>query len=253
MNQITSLVLASTKKYIPSNIQRTDILFGDRPYAGVLYGAHTLISSDNVKKQKLTTEFDFGLIGPASLAGATQTWVHEQIGSATPKGWGNQVKNDVILNYLIRYEKLLIAPSSELEVIGLLEANIGTLTNNLTAGLQFRAGVFRSYFSNYEKPGAHESASTTAEFKKYQLFFFMKPAFTAFSDNSTLQGGFFTGKNSVYTISPDDLTRFFLDFESGIVIGYQRLGIAISQRLRTAQYKDSPIQQYGNITLFVGL
>lgn len=239
--------------FTPSDIQRTDVIVNERPYAGLLYGSHTLVSADYEKKQRLTTEIVIGVLGPASLAGETQTWVHEQIGAATPKGWANQVKNDIILSYQVRYEKLMLEPSKDLEVIGILEGNAGTLSNNLTGGLLFRAGVFNSYFSNYEKPGAKESSSTSTPYKKFQFLFFLRPSFTTFMDNSTLQGGYFTGKNSVQTIKTDDLTRYYLDFEAGFVIGHKRVGLSLSQRLRTAQYTDAPVQQFGNLTLFVGL
>ncbi len=239
--------------FTPTDITKANVVVGDQPYAGLLYFNHSLISSDYINNERLTTEIDIGVIGPMSFGRNTQTWIHEQIHAQKPMGWNNQVDNDIIINYLIRYEKLLIAPSEKLQVIGILEANAGSLSNNLSTGLIVRAGVFNSYFSNFEKPGTSQDASTKSIYKKFQFFFFLRPTVTAFMDNSVLQGGMFTGRTSTYIIKSDDLTRVFMQFETGIVIGHKNFGISISEKLRTAEFKNAITQQVGNIILYVGI
>jgi lipid A 3-O-deacylase len=239
--------------FTPSDISNPNIIKGDRPYAGVLYLSHSLISSDEVKKQKITSEIDLGVIGPASLAGETQIEFHKLIGDQEPKGWSNQVHNDIIINYEIRYEKLLISPSDKFEVIGLLGSDAGTLYNQITTGLTFRAGNYSSYFSNSEKPGVRLEKGKVHNKSSYQYYFYMKPMVTAFMDKSVLQGGMFTGRNSPYTIPQDSLTRVFMEFEYGLVVGYKRFGISVSEKSRTPEFKNDPIIQWGNFTVYVGL
>jgi lipid A 3-O-deacylase len=239
--------------FTPSDIAKTWIIAGDQPYAGLLYFNHSLVSSDYINNERLTTEIDIGVIGPASFARTTQTWIHEQINAQKPMGWNNQVDNDIIINYLIRYEKLLIAPSEKLQVIGILEANAGSLSNNLSTGLLVRAGIFNSYFSNFEKPGTSEEASNKTGYKKFQFFFFLRPTATAFMDNSVLQGGMFTGRTSPYIIKSDDLTRVFMQFETGIVIGHKNFGLSISEKMRSAEFKNAVTQQVGNIIVYMGI
>ena len=126
----------------------------------------------------------------------------------------------------------------------MIGADAGTLYNQIISGLTFRVGNFNSYFSNYEK---------SFNYKKFQFFFYVKPSVIAFMDNSTLQGGTFTGYQSVHTINADDLTRFYMQFEYGFILGTRRFGISINEKLRTPEYKLSPTIQVGNITFFIGL
>lgn len=238
--------------YTPNEIKSPAIQYGDRPYAGTLYASHILISSDKEKKQKLTTNLSVGVIGKPSLAGQLQTWVHGAINYQEPQGWHNQVKPDIILNYYILYEHLLFNPTPNLEIMGGIHSNIGTLYNNAGLGIQFRGGLFNNYFSNYERPASH-SGVTNGLVRKFQFYFYMKTIGTAVMDDATLQGGFFTHKSSPYYITKDSINRFTMQYEYGIVIGKNRWGISVSEKLRTSEFKGSYAQQVGNITLYIGL
>lgn len=238
--------------YTPNQIKETAIQYGDRPYAGTLYASHILISSDKEKKQQLTTNVSLGVIGKPSLAGQAQTWVHGIINYQKPQGWNNQIKTDVILNYYILYEHLLFNPTPNLEIIGGIHSNIGTLYNNAGFGVQFRGGLFNNYFSNYGRP-AFYSGVPNGSIRKFQFYFYMKTIGTAVMDDATLQGGFFTHNSSPYAISKDSINRFTMQYEYGIVIGKNRWEISVSEKLRTAEFKGSYVQQVGNLTLNFGL
>ncbi len=239
--------------FTPTDITRKDIIYGERPYAGLLFFTHSLVSADETKKHKLTSEVDLGVIGPWSFAKEAQTFIHKEINYLKPEGWDNQVDNDILFNYMLQYEKLLLSPMDKFEVIGLLEADAGTLSNKITTGLTFRMGTYNSYFSNYEKPGLQTSKERHEAYKKVQFFFYVKPTFTAFVDNSTLEGGMFSGYGSVYTLNKDSLTRFYMQFEYGLILGSGRCGVSINEKLRPAEYKNAPTIQVGNLTFFVGL
>ncbi len=239
--------------FTPTDITRTDIVKGERPYAGILFLSHSLSSSDFEHKQKLTTEIDLGVIGPSSFAKEVQIWVHGVINYQKPLGWGNQVKNDFLFNYKLQYEKLLLSPAENFELIGQIGADAGTLNNQITTGINFRMGRFNSYFSNYEKPGRGSVNNEANKYKNFQFFFYVKPFFTAFMDNSLLQGGMFTGYNSVYTIPQDSLTHFYMQFEYDIVIGTKRFGFSVNEKLRTAEFKNADNIQVGNFTFYIGL
>ena len=59
--------------FTPRNIDIADIQYNDRPYAGALYGIHSLQSTDTGKKTRVSSEIRFGVIGPLSFAKETQT------------------------------------------------------------------------------------------------------------------------------------------------------------------------------------
>ncbi|RAJ06825.1 hypothetical protein LX64_01952 [Chitinophaga skermanii] len=240
--------------YAPNNIDTPGIVIGDRPYAGVLTINHSLVSSDMKRGQKITTQLDIGVIGPWAFAEQTQNFAHNLIGYREAQGWDNQIANDIIINYYILYEKLLINPSPNLQIIGLLESNIGTRYNNLAVGLTFRAGIYNSYFCNYEKPSVGQRASRTcSDFRKFQVYVFMRPVVRAVMDDATLQGGFFTHENSPYYLTKDQITRVHMQYDWGLVIARGRLGLSFSEKLRTKEFDTGVNHQIGNLTLYVGL
>jgi lipid A 3-O-deacylase len=239
--------------YTPVDIKRKDIVIGDRPYAGVLYFSHTLISSDSKNKQKLTTTLNFGTIGKYAFAKEVQTAVHGLINYQKPLGWDNQIKSDIIINYGISYERRLFMPSPNLEILGEISGNAGTLTNNIGLGLQFRAGLFNNYFSNYERPTFKDKKTGELKMSNYQFFIYMKTNGISVMDDATLQGGFFTHDSNDYVIKKDDVSRFYTQYEYGIIFANKRFGIGISEKIRTPDFKGSFAQQVGNLTLYIGL
>jgi len=242
----------SQNLFTPNNISKTEIQRDDRPYAATLYISHLLISSDKFKQQKLTTSVSLGTIGKYAFGKEIQSWFHGIIDYQKPQGWNNQIKTDVILNYFINYEKMVFSPTENLEIIGNVGGNVGTLYNNVGIGLQFRAGIFNNYFSNYERP-AFSSSTVENGNKKSQFYFYMKTDVTAVMDNAVLQGGFFTHDSSPYVISKDSLSRVFMQYEYGIVFAHRRFGIGFYEKLRTPEYKNFYTQQIGNLTLYFGL
>lgn len=239
--------------YTPNEIDRTTIQYGERPYCGITYATHTLVSTSMEKKQKLTTGLSLGIIGKYSFAGDAQSIFHGLINYQKPLGWDNQIKTDVIINYGILYEHLLFNPTPNLEVIGNLAANAGTLVNNIGLGVQFRAGIFNGYFSKYERPVYNPKKAGNENRKAFQFYLFMKLNGTAVMDDATLQGGFFSHRSSPYVISKDSISRFVMQYEYGFMLSHKRFGFSFSEKLRTAEFKGTYAQQVGNITLYYGL
>ncbi|SFD98483.1 hypothetical protein SAMN05518672_10438 [Chitinophaga sp. CF118] len=239
--------------YTPTDITKTEIQYGDRPYAGVTYVSHILISSDPLKKQKLTTSISLGVIGEYSGNKAVQIWFHNLINYRKPQGWNNQIKNDIILNYFINYERGLFSPTPNLEILGSIQANAGTLANNMGLGIQFRAGLFNNYFTKYERPTFKDKTSGDGSTRRFQFYFYMKTTGTAVMDDASLQGGFFSHNSSPYVIKKDSISRFYMQYEYGIVLANRRLGIAFSEKLRTPDFKGTYNQQVGNVTFYIGL
>jgi hypothetical protein len=239
--------------YTPNDISQNIILYGDRPYAGVTYFSHSLISSNREKKEKLTTSISLGTIGKYSFANEAQNWFHHIINYQKPQGWENQIASDIILNYFIDYERQLFRPSTNLDIIGDVQANAGTLSNNMGVGIKFRAGIFNDYFSNYERPTFKDDRVGQSDMKKLQCFFFMKTIGIAVMDDATLQGGFFTHNTSPYKIGKDSVSRFYMQYEYGITIAKKRLGVIFSEKIRTPDFKGTYAQQVGNFTLYIGL
>lgn len=239
--------------YTPVDIEAKLIQYGDRPYASTLILSNTLVSSDEINKQKITTSIGIGAIGDYAFGAEIQTAVHKALNVVQPKGWDNQIQNDFLINYYFNYEKLILSPSKSLEVIGNISGNLGTLSNNTGLGIQFRLGILNNYFSNNEKLYTKNAIKLGNKIIPFRAFFYIKTQTVAVMDNSLLQGGFFSHKSSPYTISKDSVSRVYLQYEYGFAVLKKRFGITLSTIMRTTEFKNSYSQQLGNVTLYIGI
>jgi hypothetical protein len=73
----------------------------DRPYAGFLFGTFGIAGDSGTHLDQL--QFTIGVVGPMSIAGDTQSWLHGAIGDAKSKGWHYQLRNEPGL--IIQYQR----------------------------------------------------------------------------------------------------------------------------------------------------
>lgn len=95
--------------YTPDNTESSDVVKGDRPYAGWLYLGLGLIWKNADVKNSLI--IDVGVVGPASYAQETQRLVHEARGIGSPRGWDHQLHNE--LGVVATYERTWRWPRRE--------------------------------------------------------------------------------------------------------------------------------------------
>jgi hypothetical protein len=74
--------------------------------------------------------------------------VHKLIEYQKPNGWDNQIATDIISSWNIVRKKAFL-PSPNFEILGEVQANAGTLSNNFGLGTNLGYGL--CYFSNYER------------------------------------------------------------------------------------------------------
>jgi hypothetical protein len=235
--------------FTPQHIDVVEIQYNDRPYAGALYGIHSLQSINTIKKIKITSEIFLGVIGPLSFAEESQTWVHRVSNYLIPKGWDNQVPNDILLNYNIHIEKQMMQPSKSILAVAIVETYSGTLYNAAGIGFMLRIGKFDNYFEEIPK-------SQKPTKNKFQLYVFMSPVARVVLSNATLQGGLIyqnSDRTKGYTLSKDLIERLTVLYDVGLSLELSKLNITISQKLRTAEFKGQYVQEIGNITLKINL
>jgi lipid A 3-O-deacylase len=87
--------------YTPEDLERSDLIQDDRPYAGISY-ASVGFHSKNSRRMD-TLGFGLGIVGPHSYADECQETVHKLIDSTVPRGWDNQLKDEPVFN--IFYER----------------------------------------------------------------------------------------------------------------------------------------------------
>ncbi len=109
----------------------------DRPWAAWLYiGA----VAQSVKEDRLhTVEFDLGVVGPPALGKPVQTFWHDLVNAAEPKGWDNQIPGEP--GFMISYlHKRRYGDSNGLQFVPHAGATLGTILTQARIGGLLRLG-----------------------------------------------------------------------------------------------------------------
>lgn len=253
--------------YTPADITQTQIDTSDRPYAGHLYLSLKSISTDVVKRNRMTSELSLGVLGPYAFAGEAQTWWHEEVlPSPEPKGWHNQIPTDVGINYYVRFQQEVFTGYSDaLQVLPHAEANLGTVSNNMGLGGTVYLGWFNDQLVDIFGLTPHLVSCTDVchpsdsiynayvnhPRRKLQFYLFVEGTGRAVLDNSFLQGGLFSAAKSPHTINVDNLNRFYFQGEYGVRLAYGNLVLTASQVFRTPEFKGAKGSQWGALTLAI--
>lgn len=234
--------------YTPQFPVREDIQYGDRPFASYLLLGHLCIHNNKQKKHRLTSEIDLGVIGPASLGGAIQSYLHGE--EKRPKGWKNQITDDVIANYNLRFEKGMVEKQGhELMVTSAIQA--GTLYTSGEIGLKYLWGNRNSYFSDYYNiPSRFSPKQPWHTYFTYQFGFETEMAFIGY--DATLQGGMLN-QSSPYTIPNSNLKRFVWKSEASLSISYKKYSAAFVQYLTSPEFTDMRWHKWGRIKVTIPL
>ena len=98
--------------YTPRDLLRSDVIVGDRPYAGWVYFGVTFAAASTAQTHAL--EVDLGTTGPNAYAGDVQAWFHKYISHGRPPhGWQHQVAGQFAVQseYEWRHRTFLINAS----------------------------------------------------------------------------------------------------------------------------------------------
>src|SRR5690554_7549577 len=86
----------SHRIFTPSDTETTELVEGDIPYSGMLFG--TVTAGAQSEKGMHAISMHMGVAGPAAMGRQVQNSVHKVIGSDHVNGWDNQIENEVIIN-----------------------------------------------------------------------------------------------------------------------------------------------------------
>jgi len=128
--------------HTPEDITLETPPLDDRPYAGILYFDAVVYRRSPGMNDAWTLRL--GMVGPASHADDTQTWVHDLIGADEPQGWRTQLPNEVIVN--LGYTANFAGPAGEItdrvswRITPTITAEAGTYATVVGAGAMFEIG-----------------------------------------------------------------------------------------------------------------
>lgn len=221
--------------FIPTDIKAAGILYGDRPYAATIALKSFTVTTDTISKSRLASSLTIGMIGPVALGDEIQTGIHKWIHDDLPQGWKYQIRNDLIVDYEVNYEKQLLRVKNFFNLTGTARARVGTLNTNASAGFGASAGILNSSFNN-NRPT-----------RKFNLYLYSNAFATTVGYDATLQGGLFT--NSPYTISSRDIERVTFQNHFGLVLRYRGLYLEYSRALTTREFKGARSHKWGGFRI----
>jgi hypothetical protein len=248
-------VSAGQSIYTPEDIERTDLIKDDRPYAGVAYFAIGFQSKSPQHMESL--EFDVGLVGPHSYAEQTQKAIHEWSDSMDPKGWDNQLEDEPFLEaiYLhkIKFIRSRLANGLEYDVIPHYGWGLGNAYTFANAGAQLRFGWnLPSDFGTFLiRPGCECNAPSGERDRSLprgtnQLGIHVFAAIDGYAvlRDILLDGNTFRDSHSV------EKEPFTADLLAGVGLTISRFKVSYGYVYRTKQFKTQRDQQvFGTITI----
>jgi hypothetical protein len=128
--------------YTPKDTQLAVPPPGERPYAGYLYAALGVMEQNPDRLDQL--QLELGVIGPVSLAGNAQKWVHSILGQAKPQGWHTQLRNEPEINLTYERSLKVIPQQSVWRLVLDIEphwgGSVGTVYDYVNVGAMVRFG-----------------------------------------------------------------------------------------------------------------
>lgn len=231
---------AEQNGYTPTDYVPKEILYGDRPFAGTLSLKTFVVATDTLRKQRISTSLNVGVLGPLAGAGDIQTYIHERTPNAVPQGWPNQIANDIVLNYCLSYERQLFALSNYLNLSATGMAKAGTISTKASVGLTLMGGIFNNPYN-----------SLVSKKKRVQVYVYDHPELNAVAYDATLQGGLFN-RSSPYTIPAADVNRVVFRNNFGIVGKFGNVYLEYYQSFMTKEFATGLDMKNGGIQIGVG-
>lgn len=237
--------------YTPQDIELANPPPGERPYAGFLYGSMGLVDDNGRNLDQL--QVSLGVVGPASLAQESQTWIHAIIHDRKPLGWSTQLRDEPGL--IVTYERSakLIPQQSMLGGAFDIEphwgGSVGNVYDYVNAGAMARFGfnLPKDYGPMRIEPSLPGSDyfEPTAGFGAYV---FAGVDGRAIARNLFLDGNSFESSRSV------DKFNLVGDAIAGAALTFDSFRLAFTHVIRSREYKTQKSQdQFGAVDLTVRL
>jgi hypothetical protein len=220
--------------FTPDDISDADIVADDRPYAGWLYGGLALTRA--TARNQRRWEIDIGIVGPASLARQTQIVAHDVLGTAVPRGWANQLRNEP--GFVLIYEEMwqrvwsLDTDGTRFALAPHIAGSLGNVYTYAAAGGSLRFGTFaRDEFGPARiRPGVPGSDRVVAD-DGFAWTLFAGAEARLVARNIFLDGNTFTDSHSV------DKRPLVLDLQVGVSLDLDGVRLTAMQVFRTREFE----------------
>lgn len=132
----------SHRIFTPNDISDSNLIPDDMPYSGLLLTTLTAGAQDAQRMDAFSVIA--GLVGPSAMGERVQRAVHRAIGSAEPRGWDHQLRDEPLLNFDYEHRWRMATFGARQgwggDVIGQAALAVGNLLTNATLGIGARWG-----------------------------------------------------------------------------------------------------------------
>jgi hypothetical protein len=222
--------------FTPTDFVSEEIQIGDRPFAAAILLKNFNSATDSINLTKISQTFSFGLIGQGAFGKEMQVEIHRATGNKIPGGWHNQIKNDLILNFRLDYEKQLYSFNNNFALNAQASMQVGTLFTNTSLSINTIIGFFDSPFSS----NTHNN--------NFQVYLYSQPILSVIGYDATLQGGLLN-KESPYTIKASEVKRLTAQFNYGLIIKTRSLYLEYARTTLTREFESGNNAKWGGIKL----
>lgn len=232
-------VMLTHNMYTPKRIFTSALVPYDHPYSSYLLFGQLKESYNSIKKNKLTSSFQIGFIGPLAGGDAIQTTLHKNISIADPaEGWQHQIQNDVCLQYAAGIEHGLVV-RQHVELLSHIRFELGIPRTQAVLGLMLRVGEMMSYFKGPETLGL----------KSLQLYGFTEVNLHLVNYNAVLEGGFFNEDNAhvLYNVN-----KIYGHFRYGITAVYHQFSMRYGVNVNSRTFSTGLWHHWSELTFVVG-
>jgi len=225
------------KIFTPDNTDASSLVLDDRPYAGYLYLSAAMLSSVSKKNNTAVgnlIELTLGIVGPSAQAEETQTGFHNLVGIDSPKGWDNQLDDELAIgvSYSRFWREINLISSFSYGMTPHINVVLGNVYTYAATGIMFRFGSRLD--SDLAPPNIRPGFPGLSLFRpksQNSWYFFAGIEGRAVARNIFLDGNSFNDSHSV------DKNPFVGDLQYGFVYQAGSLRFSISNMIRTKEFK----------------
>ncbi|MES2707326.1 MAG: lipid A deacylase LpxR family protein [Verrucomicrobiota bacterium] len=250
-------VVLGQNMYTPADIQATEWIEDDRPYAGWLYTGLGFIWKNTRVRNSLT--LNIGIVGPSAYAQETQDLVHELRDIPKARGWDNQLHDE--LGVVLGYQRTWRWPwhsrraGWDWETLPFAGANLGNVNISASAGAELRFGYNLPDDFGTETIGPAATTTTPMEgaqraargrWSDFGTHFFLRAEGRAVARDIFLDGNTFSDSHSV------DKLPFTADLSAGISVNRKDVKLTYAYVYRTEEFRGQDGgQSFGSLTLSI--
>ncbi|MDB6060827.1 MAG: hypothetical protein JWM78_930 [Verrucomicrobiaceae bacterium] len=233
--------------FTPADVSRRDLIVNDRPYAGWLYASVGMFTDSKAGRFRSINQLELiiGEVGPNSYAEDTQKLIHRITDSKQPKGWDNQLHNEITADLQYQHEWILPLVENYIDVVPRVAASLGTSQRNVGAGLTFRFGDGLS--ADVGPPLIRPSAAGSHYFKSDQSFYWY--LFAGAQGRYVAHNIFLDGNTDGDSHSVDK-KEWVGEVQGGLVMGWQDWRFTLTEIYRSREFdgQDDP-DEFGSIAV----